>query len=78
MGLDCNALICNALACAGFWVLGLTRAAAAFGGLLILEYQKSSAAKASHCAGGSCDLQPKATAPVHKNGFREFGLLALS
>jgi hypothetical protein len=31
--------------------LGLTRAAAVFGGLLILEYQKSSAAKASHIAG---------------------------
>ncbi|MDD5030679.1 MAG: hypothetical protein PHH58_14480 [Rhodoferax sp.] len=29
----------------------LTRAVAGFGGLLMLEYQKSSAAKASHGAG---------------------------
>jgi len=30
--------------------VALDRAVAGFGGLLILEYQKSSAAKASHCA----------------------------
>jgi hypothetical protein len=29
----------------------MTRTVAGFGGLLILEYQKSSAAKACHCAG---------------------------
>jgi len=34
------------------WVI-FARAAAGFGGFLILEYQKSSAPKASHCAGGS-------------------------
>ena len=42
MVLGCNAVLGG--------VEVLTRAAAVFGGFLILGYQKSSAAKASHCA----------------------------